>query len=706
MPLPDDPEPERRCASTEKQHCKSSVTNKPPFARGGFLHQSHRYPMQNGSMLNPLLKLLKGEKDDLVRPPELVAPASSRADRGVGLDMPKDWPLADVPRYPPYDKGMPVVPCEQVVASQQELAARLFRTAGVSRAEFDVHMQPVVHNLARYVHLLPASAAAYFRGAGGLFRLALEVGLYSLQGANAAVFPTGGGTERRHHMQPRWAMSVFFAGVCAQLYRTVNSMVVLDRDNNAWSPLTEPLYDWALSQNASHYFIRWMEGDDVRGAQASAAFLVNMILPKETLQYLSDGNNQVVPAMSAAIASAGDTAENVITRIIAPITTRVIEADVRMSPHHYGHLTVGMHLEPHLIDGMRRLYRSGKWVINQKQKGGRLFVGPDGVYLEWETASRELVEQLIKEKFAGIPTEMDTLAELLCAANVFERPLAGGRYWSIQTPSDAVFLENCVRFCRAELIFPNGFDLTPYAAGVALNVAAVTKPVSAGETRGRVPRTGEATTSLLDASSATQRLDVDLDLAAQVRTRPEGSNNSQVPGPQSVIDAPQQNGAQRPDTAEAGAESASAENISPREQKPRMRERAGSANPAGKAEVSTPASVNAEESPAAQRLFDSLSSESAWLMRRVCTAILAGTNVGFAGAHALGFAIANDELNAHGTPYMSLLDDLSKKDWLWVDKTKPQRKMHSLDTAAGKVMAVVLRAEIARALGLPWEGAD
>lgn len=652
--------------------------------------------MQNGRMLSPLLKLLRGERNDLGRHPEIVTPAVTRAERGVGLDMPKEWPLADVPRYPPYDKGMPVVPFEHVVDSQRELAARVFRTAGVSRDEFDAHIQSVVLNLARYVHLLPASAATYYRGAGGLFRLAMEVGLYSLQGANAAVFPTGGGTERRHHMQPRWALSVFYAGVCAQLYRTVNNMVVLDRDNVAWSPLTEPLYDWAISRNASHYFIRWVESQDVQGARASAAFLVNMILPKETLHYLSEGNNQVVPAMSAAIASAGDTAENVITRIVAPITTRVIEADVRMSPHHYGHLTVGMHLEPHLIDGMRRLYRSGKWIINQRQKGGRLFVGPDGVYLEWETACRELVEQLVKDKFAGIPTEMDTLAELLCAASVFERPVGGGRYWAIQTPFEAVFLENCVRFCRSELIFPNGFDLSPYSSGIALNVDPVQAPM-------RAPAAARERQTIVEtcrAASSSQCLEPIPDLRTTERGASQNGAGLEVSSP------PSEGGQSLARQLDEAQSMTSSSGRVAQGQKPRRGESSGSSSGGGDAHSVGPSPDPSSESDAAKRLLDSLTIESAWLMRRICSAVSAGTNVGYVGVDDRGFAIANDELNAHGTPYMSLLDELSKKDWLWVDKTKPQRKMHSIDGPAGKVMVVLLRPEIARALELHGRGAN
>ncbi len=111
--------------------------------------------------------------------------------RGIGPEPqydPSD-PLADVPRYPPFDTGIPVKSPEQIVASQAELVARIFRTAGVSRDEFAKLYEPIIAALARHHHLLPATATSHHRGAGGLFRMALEIGMHSLQGANAGGVP-------------------------------------------------------------------------------------------------------------------------------------------------------------------------------------------------------------------------------------------------------------------------------------------------------------------------------------------------------------------------------------------------------------------------------------------------------------------------------------------------------------------------------------
>jgi conjugal transfer pilus assembly protein TraI len=308
-------------------------------------------------------------------PPAVLVQQSPTPQRGTGLDVyqgdedPGDYAIT---RYPPFDKGIPVIEIDKILHSQQELVDRIFRTAGVSRADFDKLCRPSIINLARHVHLLPATSTTYFRGTGGLFRMSLEIALNSLQSANAAVFPTGGGVERRFFMQPKWTLGTFLAGLCSQNYRTVNMMAVMTRENAQWTPLLSPLYDWCVSQKTDVYFVRWMEDNHVHGAQASAAYSISQVVPHEVLQYLASDNNQVVPSMTAAIAGVEmNTSENPIGRLVAPIITRVIEDDLKRSATNYGHLVIGAHLEMHLLDAMRRLVRGGKWIANNVSSGGR-----------------------------------------------------------------------------------------------------------------------------------------------------------------------------------------------------------------------------------------------------------------------------------------------------------------------------------------------
>ena len=147
---------------------------------------------------------------------------------------------------------------------------------------------------------------------------------------------------------------------------------------------------------------------------------------------------------------------------MAPVVTRVIEDDLNRSATHYGHLVIGAHLEPHLLDSMRCLVRSGKWIVNHQQSG-RVWAGKEGVFVDWIPASQDIANLLAKNSFAGVPKDPDTLADLLVHAGLLEMTTKGARYWTISLPETFEAKEGMVRMKRGGVIFPDGFDLSPFA---------------------------------------------------------------------------------------------------------------------------------------------------------------------------------------------------------------------------------------------------
>jgi conjugal transfer pilus assembly protein TraI len=87
----------------------------------------------------------------------------------------KDMDEEDIPRYPPFAKGLPVAPIDKILATQAELIEKVRNSLGFTIEDFNRLVLPVIHRYAAFVHLLPASEAHHHRGAGGLFRHGLEV---------------------------------------------------------------------------------------------------------------------------------------------------------------------------------------------------------------------------------------------------------------------------------------------------------------------------------------------------------------------------------------------------------------------------------------------------------------------------------------------------------------------------------------------------
>lgn len=94
------------------------------------------------------------------------------------------WSEDEIPRYPPFMKGLPAVPPAKLLETQAALLDRISDTAITTPSEFALLYVPTIERFASFAHLLPASQSHHHRGAGGLLRHSLEVGLWALQSAD------------------------------------------------------------------------------------------------------------------------------------------------------------------------------------------------------------------------------------------------------------------------------------------------------------------------------------------------------------------------------------------------------------------------------------------------------------------------------------------------------------------------------------------
>ena len=70
--------------------------------------------------------------------------------------------------FPAADPGFAALPVTDLLASAEDLIARIRLCFGIDRGSFDSDVQPLLHRYAAYVHLLPATADNYFSAPGGL----------------------------------------------------------------------------------------------------------------------------------------------------------------------------------------------------------------------------------------------------------------------------------------------------------------------------------------------------------------------------------------------------------------------------------------------------------------------------------------------------------------------------------------------------------
>jgi len=358
----------------------------------------------------------------------------------------------EIPRYPPFTKGLPAATVARILATQVELTDALRHTLALPERDFHTIVLPVVERYAAFTHLLPASEAHHHRGAGGLFRHGLEVAYWATLASEGVVFGAGATPRERKEQEPRWRLAVCLAGLLHDIGKPVSDLSVLDRDGGTqWNPYLENLTEWAENNGVDRYFLRWRDKRHQRHEQFSV-LVAERVLTPNCLSYLTQPGPEIMQAMLEAIA--GVEQDGTFHRLVLEADRKSVERDLKA--HHIpADVGLGVPVEKYLLDAMRRLIREGRWTDNQR--GARVWRFADGLHVVWKTAAQEIVELLARDKVPGIPRDPDTLADILIERNLaVPRNTADGRtyrYWRM-APAELDIALYMLRLASPELIYP------------------------------------------------------------------------------------------------------------------------------------------------------------------------------------------------------------------------------------------------------------
>ncbi|MCX7195461.1 MAG: TraI domain-containing protein, partial [Proteobacteria bacterium] len=317
--------------------------------------------------------------------------------------------LQRIPRYPPFMEGLPVYAPAELLATQHEL------TGGIRQLIADAellatHYNPAMLRLAAFVHLLPASQAHHHRGAGGMLRHSLEVGLWALQQTEGKLIRGVTTPQQRRVIEPRWRLAVFLAGICHDLGKVVTDLTVTDRANaQKWRPYHQGVYDWALSHDIENYFLRWQEGRGRHHTNVSST-LIDAVIAKESFDWISDGSTDVVIWLTESLNSnPGQT--NQIHDYVVRADQLSVERDLKTMGVAMAGYEIGVPVERYLTDIMRRLVREGVWRINEPS--ARVWNINGITYLVWPMAGEEIARRTNDEDIPGLPKTPDGILDMM-----------------------------------------------------------------------------------------------------------------------------------------------------------------------------------------------------------------------------------------------------------------------------------------------------
>jgi conjugal transfer pilus assembly protein TraI len=341
------------------------------------------------------------------------------------------WSDEDIPRYPPFMKGLPVVTPDKLIETQKELLERIANSTIATPDVFETHYLAAVSRFAAFAHLLPASQSHHHRGAGGLLRHAIEVGLWALQSADRVLLKSAVSPMHRREMEPRWQLAVFLAAMCHDAGKPVTDLTVTNKDRTTtWHPISEDLYDWAIKHEVNAYFLEWREG---RGKQHTAlsSLIAERIIGARSLAWIAEVDTDLVVWLMESLAgNPGPT--NLIYDLVSKADQSSVERDLKTLGVAMAGYELGVPVERHLIDIMRRFVREGMWLINLP--GARLWNIDGHVYLVWPAAGEELARQIKEDGIPGIPRTPDGILDMLIDRGMAFLRDAGSsddRFWKI-----------------------------------------------------------------------------------------------------------------------------------------------------------------------------------------------------------------------------------------------------------------------------------
>lgn len=325
-------------------------------------------------------------------------PSAQSPDPGQGiskyLSKPPQWAPADV---------LPVVHAGALLNRDcyGQLVRSILSKSGLSSANIESDLVPIIHGYASFVQLLPASEAHHHAQPGGLLQHTLEVVDYALTYRRSYMLPKGEGAERVNELKHVWTMAVILVSMFHDIGKPMSDQIItlyasdgISRQGKRWTPLAGPM----ASQGASHYHVAFNPERRYEHHQELPVILMQRIVPAHVLAWIGEQDPQLLNLVIESLGPGADPKS-----ILVEITRRADQESTRVNLLNGPRTRFATARETPLIDvldeALQRLLLSGRLRLNVP--GGHGFVDGDDLLLVVPRTLDELRQYLASSLVSG-----------------------------------------------------------------------------------------------------------------------------------------------------------------------------------------------------------------------------------------------------------------------------------------------------------------
>lgn len=367
--------------------------------------------------------------------------------------------------WPPAPHPVEALSVHDLFRANGKLIRDLCYATTLSEEESEKFLLPVITNLARIVHLTPASEYDHHQGYGGLFTHSLEVAYYAANDAKTTIFDRSASPKDLYLNKRRWILTAVLAALAHDIGKVFTDMEITAPNGQHWVQ-DEPIVDWLRKNGIKSYYISFRPGREHNAHKSASLANSGMLIPKETFtflgltgygeQMLKEFRNALLEGKEGGlIGKILDNADG-LSRRVDQLRQRKIRPEFKNVAHPQG---------DQLLKAIRVLIQHAFWTTN-RDRDSRVFNTKQGCYIVWsEDVVAQARAQALDMGFESLPSDMLRLATVLVDAgaairNSDEVSNTHNVFWRVTPIVLGNMQVDCIRLADPQLIF----DATPPAA--------------------------------------------------------------------------------------------------------------------------------------------------------------------------------------------------------------------------------------------------